>query len=153
MAIILDPAAVYSMVRNYLLFSKVPDRPNQIGPQLSRLLPEAIIGRQSIPVSVPGAIAHRFQISSIQNPLEALVVRFKTACTTISTAIKRPVTFENITGGVVAHYATTGSSRDRLTIDVAFKHDRGLLELVYKVAAQTPVPPPIVINNSGTVTV
>lgn len=149
MAILIDPATIYSMVRNYLLFSKTPDRPDQVGTQLARLLPEAVIGKQSFPVSIPGAIAHRFQISCVANPLATLTTKFKTACTTISTSIKRAVTFEDIDGAVIANFANSGTTRDRLTITVTFKYDRGLLELIYKVTAQAP----IVVTNSGTVTV
>ena len=130
-----DPSA-YSTVRNYLYLSKFPDKPLQIRNFLADYMSDAIFGKQSVPRNIAGAVVHLLQISSIVKPLDEMSDRFTAACLALKLVIRRQVVMSVIPGGVIARFASTGLVGDKLLIDIVFKQDRGVLEIVYK------APPP-----------
>jgi hypothetical protein len=138
-----DPKT-YNAVRSSLYLSKFPDKPLQIRQHFEDL-PGSYVSAVAIPSNAYAAVVHSFQFSTTHGSLANFVSRFGPACSALAIKIGRPITMEVLDFSVVAHFGPTGNPRDKIIIDVEFKYDQGLLDIVYRTPPPAPILPPITI--------
>lgn len=148
------PPTPPTAINSFLYVSKFPDKPGQIRDFMANAVRESKISQAFISTNSARAITHSFQVSCNTAPLLTLIAKFLAAQTAIAVRLGRPRLLPPIPlpgapaipPGARTRYGSTGKVGDKITIEIVFRPENGLLDVIYRVP-ETPfvpvVPPPL----------